>query len=365
MEKSFLSFDKFLAANCPWFKIDAQVHEIVKLLNLYTWGDPRFEKNFPASMKLSVRADEKSEVVTVQEKFSFNKGIMLVGNVGSGKTMLMECWNLYLQYLGGGGPFAVNVIPRLSEEYTEQGKPVLDKIKGKHRFFDELCKLDVTGVPRDENVLYMGNRILMGEKVIDIRYESAMPLGYLTHFTTNEDPASIARIYGMRALSRLAQMCNIIPLLGRDRRFSEAPIVNIKQQFDFVRDSIRQQRDLKEEELSMARAKNAMDAKFSTFKAMNDDGVFGILDFDLLRSFGVQVCKDEELNEVYMERALVERRMKLERTFTKGARDLLAMHESGHLSQTERGEVIAVAKRLAVVHYAQAITQLGKDSFFN
>jgi DNA replication protein DnaC len=40
----------------------------------------------------------------------------------------------------------------------------------------------------------------------------------LTHFTSNIYPAEIENLYGTRAASRLAEMCNIIELTGIDFR---------------------------------------------------------------------------------------------------------------------------------------------------
>lgn len=194
----------------PEFVIDDNNHEAVRLIVAYFGKYPEFE----------------------QAGYSLSKGIVLFGQVGSGKTLLMEIMN---EIVKSGKKvdklkFIITSCPEISDTYAARGvlslQPygresfctqgngygtALIRSKPIHRCFDELGMED----PKSN---HFGNYRNVMSDIFASRYEMWRKWGLLTHLTTNLSPESIEDIYGDRTRSRLREMCNFIKLTGKDRR---------------------------------------------------------------------------------------------------------------------------------------------------
>ncbi len=144
-----------------------------------------------------------------------NKGIMLLGNVGSGKTLLMNIFQRLL-FLRSGKTFLFKNLGTLSAEYKKDGDIVIFKSKRKDYLFDELG-LDT------EHINSFGNKINIVQELVRERYEDFINNGTLTHFTTNLVIEQIEENYGERTASRLTEMCNFIQMTSYDRRKDATP----------------------------------------------------------------------------------------------------------------------------------------------
>lgn len=347
-----LNFLEFIDTHYKYYKVDAQCHGIIKLLHYYAIGDERFEK-MPDKWQFKVDGN------VIQKKLSLRKGILLFGNVGSGKTDLLRILNMYNRYLNSPFTFKTGVVWKYADAYRSSGAPAFDKITFGNYMFDELCLTDQqTCLPAKEKAQYMGNWILAGEEVIRLRYEDALPRGFVTHFTTNEKPDKLKEAYGERAFSRLVQMCNMIPLVGNDRRYDEEPVVHN----DFRMQTF-QPEPINAEELDKE-SKAVLDRKLSTFKVMQNDAVFSAYDFDGLRRLGCTVCTDEELYEVHTPLAKEVRLSQVNRKFDRNQKRLLQMHTEGKFDDEEQRNIMTIAKQKAVVTHAAELIKTGKDTFF-
>ena len=152
--------------------------------------------------------------------YSYNKGIYFAGNVGSGKTMLMEAYKLFLGTRGikMGFHYCADMVKafRNVDKFTNQQDAFagIDKFANK---FDELQRgFDDLG-DEDATVNYYGDRIGVMTYILSARHKG-IPQGLSkTHLTTNLSSKEIDERYGGRINSRLYEMFNIIQLgVGSD-----------------------------------------------------------------------------------------------------------------------------------------------------
>lgn len=182
----------------PYF-LDSFNLEIFETLCMYFSGDPAFELQ--------------------GEDFSFDKGIMLYGPVGCGKTSLMKMFTS-----NSFRPFSVTSCRVIADEYAKEGSDSLYKyselqpaypqrnygIDAIGRLFDDLGT--------EDNKSHFGNKVNVMQDILYKIYENDL-LGNF-HVTTNIIGDEIEEFYGQRIRSRTREMFNVITFDGNspDRR---------------------------------------------------------------------------------------------------------------------------------------------------
>jgi DNA replication protein DnaC len=187
------------------FKLDHNNRAIFELLCLYFAHDEKF---VPAAVQMGV------------DNPSLEKGILIAGNFGVGKTWLMRVFaRNQLQV------FQVHNAKDIADLFEKDGVdsqtqfidpprlPVNDIQNFYHRFIG-LC-IDDMGTEREKN--NYGNRKNVIGDLIELRY-SRKATGHLLHITTNLNADQLKEMYGGRVTSRLREIMNIIHLTGEDRR---------------------------------------------------------------------------------------------------------------------------------------------------
>ena len=129
------------------------------------------------------------------------KGILLIGKIGCGKTSLMDIFRI-LHY----EQFRYQMISsrEIAKEFVMNGYPVLNKYGKKSKIicFDDL------GI--ETSIKHFGNECnTMGEILLS-RYDIMKYDGILTHATTNLNADDLENLYGNRVRSRLREMFNVI-----------------------------------------------------------------------------------------------------------------------------------------------------------
>lgn len=178
----------------PGFVADASNIPLLNLLYLYTARDVQFE----------------------QEGYSLDKGLLLYGNVGSGKTDLLRSVQRAFWAIKSPMSFAYVNMNSVVEDFGELGFSTMNQYERKNWMFDELGQVD------KELVGNYSNKINAAENIILKRYEQ-FRYGYLSHFTTNLSRQEIQSHYDGRVWSRLQEMCNMIRVVGPDRRPDAQP----------------------------------------------------------------------------------------------------------------------------------------------
>jgi hypothetical protein len=157
--------------------------------------------------------------------YDLNKGLMLQGNVGTGKSKFMELFR-YNQK----SSYVIKSARTLVDEYCEEkdGGPVLISrysrlINNKAvdlTFGQKEIGLCIDDVGTEREGMHYGTRMDVIQNLILNRYDRHHELAGKTHFTTNLTPSELEQKYGIRFRSRLNEMFNqiIFPETTPDRR---------------------------------------------------------------------------------------------------------------------------------------------------
>ena len=187
------------------YEVDDENKEAITALLLYFSQNPAFE------LLPQIKAP------------SLKKGILLAGNVGSGKSLLLRilkdmrlpspsfqiksCREVAHAFLSDG----FNGIRAYGSESVQirSGKHVK-----RHVLFDDLGA--------ESSVVHYGNKLNVMQEILLERYNHFVRFRLMTHLTTNLNRAELEQTYDHRIMSRMHEMFNFLTLGGKkqskDRR---------------------------------------------------------------------------------------------------------------------------------------------------
>ena len=166
------------------------------------------ETDYPIIYKL-IAYFLKDEATCFQYSINLNKGILLSGPVGCGKTSLM---NLMKYLTPTEHKFFVKPCRDISFEFIQDGYEVIHKYsKGKlYQYEPKTICFDDLGT--ENNLKYYGNECNIMAEIILSRYDIFIFKKIYTHITTNLSASEIETAYGNRVRSRLRNMLNLIAI---------------------------------------------------------------------------------------------------------------------------------------------------------
>lgn len=163
----------------PGFVVDEWLQEALLALCLYFAGDA---EGFEA----------------LNTSYSLQKGLLLYGPVGCGKTKLLDLITRVDSRLS----FRIYACPDVSRAYRKDGDEALEIYgAGRTMCFDDLGF-------EDANAKHYGSATNPLADVLTRRYQ--MHPRPLTHATTNDDAPAMLAKYGERVMSRMSELFNII-----------------------------------------------------------------------------------------------------------------------------------------------------------
>lgn len=165
-----------------YFIIDDSNREIIEGLFWWVFNDPR-------------------------SCYDLNKGIILKGTKGTGKTTLVTIFREFFIEIRQG--FAMSTAIKISLEYARTGE--VDQW-----LTDKIICIDEIG--RENMGKHYGNELNVIGYLLHERYSLWQTKGICTIATTNKDAQEIEDMYGEVIRDRVKEMFNHIPVVGESKR---------------------------------------------------------------------------------------------------------------------------------------------------
>ena len=164
------------------------------------------ESDYPIIYKL-IAYFLKDEVTCYQYNINLNKGILLSGPVGCGKTSLM---NLMKHLAPTEHKFFVKPCRDISFEFIQDGYQIIQKYSKGKLYESEPKTICFDDLGTENNLKYYGNECNVMAEILLSRYDIFTAKKIQTHITTNLSASEIENVYGNRVRSRLREMINLI-----------------------------------------------------------------------------------------------------------------------------------------------------------
>jgi DNA replication protein DnaC len=177
-----------------------------KGVELYGGHFKILETDYPIVYKL-IAYFMKDEPTCLQFGVNLNKGILLTGPIGCGKTSLM---NLMKYLTPTEHKFYVKPCRDISFEFIQDGYQIIHKYSIGKLYHSEPKTICFDDLGTESNLKYYGNECNVMAEVLLSRYDVYIAKRIQTHITTNLSATEIEAHYGNRVRSRLRQMVNLI-----------------------------------------------------------------------------------------------------------------------------------------------------------
>jgi DNA replication protein DnaC len=164
------------------------------------------ETDYPIVYKL-IAYFLKDEPTCFQYGLNLNKGILLTGPIGCGKTSLM---NLMKYLTTTEYKFYVKPCRDISFEFIQDGYQIIHKYSIGKLYQSEPRTYCFDDLGTENNLKYFGNECNVMAEILLSRYDLFISKKLKTHITTNLSATEIETHYGNRVRSRLREMVNLI-----------------------------------------------------------------------------------------------------------------------------------------------------------
>lgn len=168
------------------FKIHESDHELITRLLVYI-----------------LRDEENAEKLNL----SLQKGILLSGPVGCGKTSLMTLIRFFQRR---DNRFIMKSCRDVSFEFIQEGYSVILKYSRQSFNQDKPKMYCFDDLGTENNLKYYGNDCNVMTEILLSRYDHFVTRQMLTHITTNLNSSEIESLYGIRVRSRMREMFNLV-----------------------------------------------------------------------------------------------------------------------------------------------------------
>lgn len=189
----------------PNFKVTEHNSDTLKLLLMYFTRNPAF-------------ITKLKDISGIEG--SFKKGIMLIGAVGTGKSLMFRIFKEYTKVILGTNSFQMHTAIDIIDNVNVSGIEYLDKYS--HNFNEKKpypirCYIDDIAA-KNEIIQHYGTKVNVIEQLLSLRYNLQQRYGTLTHASSNKYPNEFRALYDDRIADRMKEMFNIIELKGESFR---------------------------------------------------------------------------------------------------------------------------------------------------
>ena len=159
----------------------------------------------------------KDEQACYQFNIDLEKGILLTGPIGCGKTSLM---NLMKYLTATEHKFFIKPCRDISFEFIQDGYQIIHKYSIGKLYQSEPRTYCFDDLGTENNLKYFGNECNVMAEILLSRYDLFISKKLQTHITTNLSATEIEKQYGNRVRSRLRELCNLIAFenVAKDKR---------------------------------------------------------------------------------------------------------------------------------------------------
>lgn len=153
------------------------------------------------------------------------KGLFLVGGTGNGKTTALIAIGKMLDIEMITAKDLADTWKRDQKNFTNSFEDCLRGRKGK-RDKKNPCPGDliVDDLGAERPQISFGDRVEIGELLIDARYQQWCLSGKRLLLSSNLSIEAVRERYGERAYSRILEMCTVVPFRGQDVRVKGVPV---------------------------------------------------------------------------------------------------------------------------------------------
>lgn len=149
----------------------------------------------------------KDEQTALQLKININKGILLTGPVGCGKTTLMSLMRFFQPHPNS---FTIKSCRDISFEFIKEGYPTIQKYSQLSFKNHQPLTYCFDDLGTENNLKFFGNECNIMAEILLSRYDLSVSRKLLTHITTNLSASEIEVAYGNRLRSRMREQFNLI-----------------------------------------------------------------------------------------------------------------------------------------------------------
>ncbi|MCA6422064.1 MAG: ATPase [Flavobacterium sp.] len=149
----------------------------------------------------------KDEQACYQFNIDLEKGILLTGPIGCGKTSLI---NLMKYLTATEHKFFIKPCRDISFEFIQDGYQIIHKYSIGKLYQSEPRTYCFDDLGTENNLKYFGNECNVMAEILLSRYDLFISKKLQTHITTNLSATEIETHYGNRVRSRLREMVNLI-----------------------------------------------------------------------------------------------------------------------------------------------------------
>lgn len=150
----------------------------------------------------------QDELVAKEMNIDLNKGILLSGPIGCGKTTLFK---LMRKMPSGRKNFMMASTRQIVSEFMQSGYEVLENYSRGNLYNDNRTPKNYCfdDLGTETTSKYFGNDCNVMAEILLTRYDLFKEKGIITHLTTNLTAGEIESIYGNRLRSRMREMFNL------------------------------------------------------------------------------------------------------------------------------------------------------------